>query len=116
MDTQDTQNPSVTVPGSSVSHNTLMGVLSYLGILVIIPLLVAKDDPFVKFHAKQGLVLLGIEIVVWVVFSFVWVMWLLGNLINLGVLVLAILGIVNAVRGEQKELPLVGSLAHYLTF
>ena len=94
-----------------------MGVLSYLGILVIIPLLVARDDSFVKFHAKQGLVLLIIEIAVWFVLSaFLWQLWMFLQLINLATLILAIIGIVNVVQGKEKELPLVGSLAHMLKF
>ncbi|MBN1445824.1 MAG: hypothetical protein JW957_06930, partial [Candidatus Omnitrophica bacterium] len=32
--------------------------LSYLGILLLIPLLVNKDNEYSKFHVKQGLVLL----------------------------------------------------------
>jgi len=94
-----------------------MGILSYLGILVIIPLLVAKGDPFVKFHIKQGLVLLIIEIAMWfVVGVFLWQFWMFLQLINLATLVLAIIGIVNVVQGKEKELPLVGSLAHMLPF
>ena len=98
---------------SGPQHHKLMAVLSYVGILVVIPIILAKDDPFVKFHIKQGLVLLGIEIITWVVVGmFIWQLWMLVHLVNLAVLVLAIVGIVNAVQGKQKELPIVGSLAH----
>ena len=34
-----------------------MAVLSYIGPLVIVSYIVANNDPFVKFHIKQGLVL-----------------------------------------------------------
>lgn len=93
-----------------------MGVLAYLGILVIIPFIVAKDDPFVKFHIKQGLVLLCIDVIIWVLGASFFMFWPLVNLINLAVLVLVIIGIVNVVRHQQKELPIVGSLARYFTF
>lgn len=102
---------------SAPQHRTLMGVLSYLGILVIIPILMAKDDSFVKFHIKQGVVLLIIEIAVWFVLStFMWQLWMVWQLINLVTLVLAIIGVVNVVQGKEKELPLIGSLAHHLPF
>lgn len=97
-------------------HKTLMGVLSYLGILVIIPFLMAKDDPFVKFHIKQGLLLVIVEIAVMVLRSSMWQLWALLGLINLATLVLSIVGIVNVVQGKQKELPLIGSLAKNFTF
>ncbi|MBF0561946.1 MAG: hypothetical protein HQL37_07960 [Alphaproteobacteria bacterium] len=35
----------------------LMAALSYFGILCFVPLVVNKDDEFVAFHAKQGLIL-----------------------------------------------------------
>jgi uncharacterized membrane protein len=89
--------------------NTLMGILCYLGPLVIIPLIVAKDDAFVKFHIKQGLVLLIIEAVVWALGMYVWQFWALYELVNLLTFILSIVGIVNVVQGREKELPLVGS-------
>ncbi len=93
-----------------------MGVLAYLGILIIIPFLMAKDDVFVKFHIKQGLVLVLIEVVVWALGMFVWHVWMLFGLVRLAILVLAVIGIVNVVQGKQKELPLVGSLAKNFNF
>ena len=95
-------------PPFSGSQNTGMALISYLGILVLIPLLAAKDDPFVKFHIKQGLVLLAIEII-----SFVFLFLpFLFPIIYLGVLILSIIGIVNAVNGQMKELPVVGSFGN----
>ena len=42
---------------SEVKRNKVMGVLSYLRILVLIPLLAGdKSSPYVKHHANQGLV------------------------------------------------------------
>ena len=40
---------------NDTSNDTLMGVLAYIGILCLIPLLAAKDSEFAQFHAKQGL-------------------------------------------------------------
>lgn len=92
-------------------QNTLMGILSYVGPLVIVSYLTAKDDPFVKFHIKQGLVLLVIEAAVWILGMFMWQLWMLLNLVNLATLILSIVGIVNVVQGNQKELPLVGGFS-----
>ena len=105
--------PQAAKPQAGAEKNLLMGILSYIGILVIIPFLVAKDDPFVKFHIKQGLVLVVIELAAWVLGAMLWQLWMLLNLVNLATLVLSIIGIVNVVQGTQKELPLVGSYAKY---
>jgi uncharacterized membrane protein len=100
-------------PQSAPDNKTLMGVLAYIGPLVIISYLFAKDNPFVKFHIKQGLVLFVIEIVVWFLGMIVWMLWPILNIVNLIVLILAIIGIVNVVKGREKMLPLVGSLARH---
>jgi len=114
---QQNPSPAPTTPVENKPQtNVLMGALAYLGPLVIVSFLVAKDDPFVKFHIKQGLVLFVIEVVMWFLSSFMYQLWYVANIINLAVLVLAIIGIINAVQKQQKELPLVGSLSKYFTF
>lgn len=93
------------------NNTTVMGVLAYIGPLVIIPFLMEKKDEFVKFHTKQGIVLFGLELVIMVLGSMMY-LFMLGILFNLATLVLSIIGIVNVVQGQKKELPVIGSLAH----
>ena len=97
--------------GSAPHKNTLMAVLSYLGPLVIVSYIVANKDPFVKFHIKQGLVLLLANLIVWFGLRLSWMFWPLWQIVNLGILILAIMGIINAVKGVEKELPIVGKFA-----
>ena len=94
-------------------NRTLMGILAYLGILVIIPLLISRHDEFVKFHIKQGLVVFCIEIVVWVVGWSFWPLWMVLNLVNLATFILAIIGIINVVHHQQKPLPIIGHLGDH---
>jgi uncharacterized membrane protein len=100
---------------SAGNNRTLFGVLSYLGPLVIVSYIASKDDPFVKFHIKQGLVLLCIEVLGWLLMSgmFMYSFWMIYKLVHLAVIVLSILGIINAVGGKEKELPLVGQFGKY---
>lgn len=109
-----TSTPNTAATGAD--NQKLMGILSYIGPLVIIPFLMAKEDPFVKFHIKQGLLLLIISVGVWFVTMAMPFFWMFLNLINLGVFILAVIGIINVVQHEQKELPLVGSFASYFKF
>lgn len=97
------------------SNRMLFGILSYLGILVIVSLVAKKDDPFVKFHIKQGLVLLAIEVIIWILSSMlmIWSLWPLYRILNLGLLVLSILGIINVTQNKEKPLPLVRGLAKH---
>ena len=108
-----------TTPVSSHDQNKLMAILAYLGPLVIVSYLVAKDNHFVKFHIKQGLVLLIVEVVIkilWMTIWGIWMMWPLLQIINLALLVLVIIGIVNAVNGQEKPLPVVGAWASHFKF
>ncbi len=116
--TTPTPAPTQATPASSAptaEKNTVMGVLAYLGPLVFVPLLTEKNDPFVKYHVKQGLVLLVIEVAAWFVLD-MFRLWMLSNLINLGCLVLTVIGILTVVKGEEKELPLVGQFSKYFKF
>lgn len=106
---------------SDVENNKAMGVLAYLSWLVLIPLFAAKDSKFARFHTNQGIVLAIFELIWWVVegiiaavFSIIPVVGLIVNLVlglvNILFLVLAIIGIVNAINGKAKELPIIGKI------
>ncbi|MFH0780327.1 MAG: hypothetical protein V1928_05795, partial [Parcubacteria group bacterium] len=41
--------------------------ISYISILCLVSLLLKKDSQFVQFHAKQGVVLLIAEVILWFV-------------------------------------------------
>ncbi len=95
-------------PSSGPTHNTGMAILCYIGILVLVPLLTeAKHDEFVKFHIKQGLVLL----IFWILGSIFFWIPIFGWLLWIGVIVLMVMGIMAAANGQQKELPVIGQFA-----
>jgi len=104
---------------SAKGKNVGMAVVAY--ILFFIPLLTeAKNDPFVKYHVKQGLALFIAAIVVWIVNSillFIPILgWMLSWLFSLFLLILVIIGIMNAARGEQKPLPVIGKFGEKFKF
>ncbi|WP_284638615.1 DUF4870 domain-containing protein [Paenibacillus silviterrae] len=95
---------------ADVQNNKWMAVIGY--ILFFVPLLVAKDSRFARYHANQGLLLLLLSIAVNIVLGIIPLIgWLLLPIANLLVLIFAILGIVNAAQGQAKPLPLIGSIA-----
>ena len=58
------------------AKSKVLACLSYLGILVLIPLIAAKDDEFVQFHVRQGakltifgIIILSVVRVVYMVFA-----------------------------------------------
>lgn len=95
------QSTSTAQPGSD---EKLLGALSYLWILSIVILLIKRDSPFVQFHAKQGLVL-------WVASIIFWFIPVLGWILNLIVLLLIIIGFVQALNGAEWKMPVVSEIA-----
>ncbi len=102
--------------GSDAEENKGMAIIAYLWILCLVPLLAKKDSPYAQYHAKQGLILFIADIILW---AFGWVIAavtlgfgaFLVPLIGLLLLVLMIIGIVNAASGKTKPLPVIGKMA-----
>ena len=113
MTPQDQQQQIQQIGGKEAvrEQDKVFLILSYLGCLSLIPLLTVKDSPFVKFHAKQGLVLLGLGIGVGILSVVPFIGWILGCVGSVGILVFAVMGIVKALNGERWRIPVVGDLA-----
>ncbi len=107
-------------PTPSTTKNTTMAAIAY--IIFFVPLLTdSKDDPFVKFHVKQGLLLVILSILVSIFNTIIGripiIGWLIALVLGLGLFALWIIGIVNALNGKMDPLPVVGQYAEqYLKF
>ncbi len=111
------QNNPAPAPVSSQSNSTIMAVLAYLGILIIVPFVTeAKNDPFVKFHLKQGLVLIISEVIGLFIGIIPILGWIIAPLLALFNIIMVILGIINAATGKQKQLPIIGSIGNGFNF
>ncbi len=120
-----TPPPPPPPPGAAApnSDRTIMIVLSYLGILSLIPLLMKKDDPEVQWHAKNGLALFGAEIVCWIVLTILGIVLsrvfsalscgigLIQCAVWIGFLALSIMCIVKGVGGQRFRIPIVTDMA-----
>lgn len=110
-----------------IADNKIMAVLAYLGILVLIPMFAApKNSRYARFHVRQGFNLFLCDIAVSVisillsfikVTRYIWgipyrttpgIVVFISWLISIPVLILTIIGIINAVQGKAKELPVIG--------
>jgi len=109
--------PGGTAPSSD---RTLMLVLSYVGILCLIPLLMKKDDPEVQWHAKNGTALFGAEVVLFILrimLIFIRIPFLgcgvsvITCVIWLGFLAISIIAIMKAVKGQRLRIPVLTDFA-----
>jgi len=90
-----------------VQENKGVAALSYLFILFLVPLLTKRNSKFAQTHAKQGLILCIIEIIV----SFFYWIPFLGWLLSLIIAVVAIYSIIQALSGKYWPIPLIGTYA-----
>lgn len=95
---------------SSEKKNTAMAMAAY--VVFFIPLLTEdKNDPFVKFHIKQGITLF----VAWMAAGFISLVpiigWMIAPFLSLSIFALIVIGVDRAHKGEQKPLPLIGKYA-----
>ena len=115
--------PPPPLPGgtSPSSDRTLMIVLSYLGLLALIPYLTKKEDADIHWHAKNGVGLLILDVVIWVVFLIItWVLpsnllgcgvGMLQCVVWIGLLALHVYCIIQAVGGKRPRIPVVTDFA-----
>ncbi len=89
-----------------IKENKTITFLSYIGFLCLVPLLAKKESEFAQFHAKQGLILL----IAWIIGGITTAIGI-GFVINIGVVILSIVGLINVNDGKMKDLPIVGDLA-----
>ena len=104
-------------PKAKSESNIAMAVIAYF--IFFIPLLTdSKDDPFVKFHVKQSIVLLIANIVVWTIGAIIpFIGWfLVAPIGGLAVFILWIIGVINASQGKKKPVPVIGQFGEKLNF
>ncbi len=119
FDTPDNTNE---FSNDDIEKNKGMAILSYISILCLIPLFASKDSKFAQFHAKQGFNLFILE-AVWSVANIIitTVMYAINpvlgymfstilSIVWIAPVVLSIIGIINAVNGQAKELPIIGGI------
>ena len=103
----------INVDKQEAEEGKVLAIFAY--IIFFIPLLAGRDNKFTQFHANQGLVLFLTSLAVVIVSNILsWIIWPIGMLIStvgsLGILALAIIGIINAVQLEAKPLPIIGGI------
>lgn len=107
-------------------QDKILLVFAYLGPLALVSLVATRRE-FVKWHAKQGLILSMTLAATYTVLSFfgffvdnymyLWIarlFWAMVWLIVIGVGVMMLVCIVRGLEGERFKIPLIGDLADQL--
>lgn len=93
-----------------IEDNKVLAALGYLGPMVIFPLILKPNSPFVRFHANQSIALLlfsGLCSICHFVPFFGWMISLFGGAFTL---VNLFRGFGNAMNGQKRKLPIIGDI------
>ena len=116
----DTKDSTETFTEEARGCHPLSGVICYLGPLCLLPVLFGEKNPYLRYHANQGLVLFLLELLTCLVVGVACAVDPLlpsvtpllaagSELMALFSLYLAGIGVSNAMAGKAKELPVIGS-------
>lgn len=119
---QEAPAPQVAPGAPTAPHNGErrgMAAVSYLGVFCLIPLIFAKDSAFAQYHAKQGVVLAIAGVILRLLSEFLWDIPFGGafvSIVSVVLFIVAIIGIMKALRGEKYDLPYISEWATKLHF
>jgi uncharacterized membrane protein len=97
-------------PGPASDTSKLLAALGYLiPIVALIALLIDpyKNEKFVKFHAIQAIALWVVLVISNIIMAIPVIGWIIGFVVWIAVLVLGIMGLINAFQGKYWELPVL---------
>ena len=95
---------------SPVNDDKLWSILSYIPILCLIPLLQEETDSELRLHARQGVVLMLLEILICILL----IPGVTNLLFSVGLvicIVLAFIGAFNAFQGKYWRIPVISDIA-----
>ena len=91
-------------PRSGAGLNRLFAILSYFGVLFILPYLLCREDTFAMFHARQGMILFIASAVAQAVGAILGLGWV-ATLLSIYMI---IKGVTNSANGKMELLPYIG--------
>lgn len=104
----NTANTTAEYSPEDIAKNKLMSIVAYLGVFCLVPLFIAKDSPYARFHTNQGLLLFLFGLITSVAGLIPYVGWIVAAAISIFNCLLMVVGILNVIKGEAKELPVIG--------
>jgi fumarate reductase subunit D len=89
----------------------VLAAMSYLGVLSLVPLVMNRDDSYVQFHARQGVVLWMWEVLAIYTLLVPGVGQFFFRITSIACLVLSVIGVVSVLLGRAWKFPIIGDWA-----
>lgn len=105
-------------------NEKLLAAMAYLGILVVVPFFMERKTQFVRYHLGQGVTLFAAEILYGIMYQFLaamvlmvsWRLFIIVRILGYAVFVFPVfmvIGFINVVNGQEKELPVIGKIRFF---
>jgi uncharacterized membrane protein len=105
---------AATAPAASGLNDNIAGLLAYFFVPAIIFLVLEpfNRNPFIRFHAFQGLFLGLVSIVGHTILTFIPVLgWMILPFFSLAIFILAVVAAIKALQNQKWHIPVIGDMA-----
>ena len=104
-------NEATMLQRDTALSSRILAVMSYLGVLSLVPLVMNRNDPYVQFHARQGVILWMWEVLA----IYTLLMPVVGKLFfkfsSVACVILSVIGVLAVVLGRAWKFPIIGDWA-----
>ena len=118
MSTETNTTPTPAASGMDGKSISIISYITWIGWIIAFVMFNSNKSQLAAFHIRQslGIMLLGILCyIVQIMLLFVpFLGWAVIGILWIGLVVLWVLGLVSAINGQEKPIPVIGSLAQSL--
>lgn len=118
MSTEQPANPTPAMDGKTIA---IISYLTLIGWIIAFVMYGNNKSKLVIYHLRQTLLLMLVAVAVYIaqtILLFIlhigWFLSVAFMAINIGLLVLWVIGLIGAVNGEEKPMPVIGEKAQQL--
>jgi len=118
MSTEQPANPTPAMDGKTIA---IISYLTLIGWIIAFVMYGNNKSELVIYHLRQTLLLMLVAVAVYIaqtILLFIlhigWFLSVAFMAINIGLLVLWVIGLIGAVNGEEKPMPVIGEKAQQL--
>ncbi|WP_026451688.1 DUF4870 domain-containing protein [Aequorivita capsosiphonis] len=98
-------------PTSIIEQGKTIAIISYItifGLLIAFIMNNDKKNTFAAYHIRQCIGLVSVGLASYIIGKIPFVGWLISLLVGIFLLVLWIIGLIAAINGEKKPVPILG--------